>query len=227
QLRKGADGARGDDGASLKGAVISWVTELYHPVEPPLRPGIKSDRGLEHDVTGHLLCPVDYNWDDAEVRGKIRERDPSFLVTADSFPRFLYDTGHEYNPRHIEEGLFKSTLLLKTFLLIFTSPTSAQEVTAANQPPQPQQPGRRSDRVSTRSHVASLIGMRSVTPRAIAYAAVQLRFALSSVSSWRTVDGDFDYSEFYNLIVDYFEMPGGLNAAARVRRLLLWWDRWV
>ena len=109
---------------------------------------------------------------------------------------------------------------------IFTSPTSAIEATASDQAPfQPLNGSRRNDRASTRGHVASLIGMRSVMPRAIAYAAVQLRFALSSVTSWRTVDGDFDNQDFYNLIVDYFEAPPGDFSAQRVRDLLLWWNK--
>lgn len=65
QLRKGAGGARGDDAANLKPAVVSWISDLLGtPVTIPLAPPSKVGRGFEHDDTGRLLCPVDYNWDD-------------------------------------------------------------------------------------------------------------------------------------------------------------------
>ncbi|KAH7917364.1 hypothetical protein BV22DRAFT_1052486 [Leucogyrophana mollusca] len=53
ELRKGADNARSDDAASLKGAVITWLHELYGPIEPVLCP---NTRGLDHDVTGHWIA---------------------------------------------------------------------------------------------------------------------------------------------------------------------------
>ncbi|KAF8119327.1 hypothetical protein EV363DRAFT_1136625, partial [Boletus edulis] len=64
ELRKGADGARADDAASLKKEVVDWLRHFYGPLEPPISTALKSDRGLEHDVTGRLLCPVEYNWED-------------------------------------------------------------------------------------------------------------------------------------------------------------------
>lgn len=53
----------------------------------------------------------------------------------------------------------------------------------------------------------------------------QVRFALSSVTSWRSVDGDFDYIQFWKIIVDFFERPPGREAQRRVNRLLEWWTR--
>jgi len=64
QLRKGASGTHGDDTANLKPAVISWLTELLENPMVPLSPNNKSERGFEHDLTGKLLCPVEYNWND-------------------------------------------------------------------------------------------------------------------------------------------------------------------
>ena len=66
QLRKGGDGARGDDASSLKKEVMIWLGDLYGPIQPPISPSLKYDRGLDHDITGRLLCPVEYDWDDAE-----------------------------------------------------------------------------------------------------------------------------------------------------------------
>ena len=87
--------------------------------------------------------------------------------------------------------------------------------------------------------------MKAVQPRAIAYIAVQvrrtlplfsissdfcsmkLRFALSSVESWRNTDANFDSDLFYNNIVSWFEHPKGDQAKARVQKALLWWNRYV
>ncbi|KAG2112899.1 hypothetical protein BD769DRAFT_1350073, partial [Suillus cothurnatus] len=55
----------------------------------------------------------------------------------------------------------------------------------------------------------------------------QVRFSLSSVTSWRSVDGDFDYVQFWRTIVDFFERPPGRDARRRVDRLLEWWSRCV
>ena len=84
--------------------------------------------------------------------------------------------------------------------------------------------------------------MRLVTPRAIAYVAVQvssasrgegisltdntftqLRFSLSSATSWNENDGCFSYPVFYNNVVDFFEHTPGPMAQAEVRTLLSWW----
>ncbi|KAG2120939.1 uncharacterized protein F5147DRAFT_562629 [Suillus discolor] len=53
----------------------------------------------------------------------------------------------------------------------------------------------------------------------------QVRFALSSVTSWWSVDGDFDYIQFWWSIVDFFEKPPGREAQCRVNKLLEWWTR--
>jgi hypothetical protein len=55
----------------------------------------------------------------------------------------------------------------------------------------------------------------------------QVRFALSSITSWRSVDGDFDYVQFWQTIVDFFERPPGREAHRRIDNLLEWWTRHV
>jgi len=34
--------------------------------EPPLEQDVKDGRGFDHDITGHLLFPVDYDWNDPQ-----------------------------------------------------------------------------------------------------------------------------------------------------------------
>lgn len=63
-MRKGAGGARGDDAANMKPTIISWIVSLIENPSPSLEPTTKTDRGFEHDTTGRLLCPPDYDWSD-------------------------------------------------------------------------------------------------------------------------------------------------------------------
>jgi hypothetical protein len=56
--------ARGDDAASLKGAVVEWIQELLGPSEQALNSKYKATRGLNHDQCGQLLCPIEFDWTD-------------------------------------------------------------------------------------------------------------------------------------------------------------------
>ena len=64
QIQKGSSSARSDDTKSIKGAIIDWITPRGEPLQPPLARNLKSDRGFQHERTGFLLCPVDWDWDD-------------------------------------------------------------------------------------------------------------------------------------------------------------------
>ncbi|KAG6872227.1 hypothetical protein C0992_009749, partial [Termitomyces sp. T32_za158] len=72
---------------------------------------------------------------------------------------------------------------------IFTGPSSALS-------------GHRS---ATKPCIAHLHGLKEVTGRTIAYAAVQARFALSSVEKWTRKDGNFDLQRFFEMVVRLFE----------------------
>ena len=131
-------------------------------------------------------------------RANIRNFHPEFLVTADSWPYFLYKK-ERYDSNKPTKGLFKNKLLvwvgfdillmmvwlivLQAFKYIFTSPGSAnsgdtvEDSDTDTEPPPKRQRGTSEKR--TRSHVATLIGMKSVSPRAIAYAAVQVSIVRS------------------------------------------------
>jgi hypothetical protein len=69
-------------------------------------------------------------------------------------------------------------LAFKAFKHIFTSPSSAAETRPDEEStPEPlYKRSRTQGERRTRSDVATLLGMRSVQPRAIAYSAVQVRF---------------------------------------------------
>ncbi|GAW10476.1 hypothetical protein LENED_012746 [Lentinula edodes] len=56
-----------------------------------------------------------------------------------------------------------------------------------------------------KNSIAAHNGMKKVTGRNIAYAAIQTCFTLSSVEKWNIPDNHFDYVVFYDEIVHFFE----------------------
>ncbi|KAG1883851.1 hypothetical protein F4604DRAFT_1920368 [Suillus subluteus] len=232
KLNKGADGARADDTTRLKVTVAAWLMQHTPPPNPVIHGQKKMGRGFNNDATGRLICPVDYDWSDPVVQQGIRDYHPDYCVTAHSWPAFLYKD-EQYDSLKPTDGLFKGQLLLKTFKYIFTSPTSAEMDDQEQTNPevfstQGRQKQRRTDgERRTHCDIAGLLNMKSVQPRSIAYAAVQLRFALSSTGSWRIIDDEFNHQEFYDNIVDFLELAATLDAAKEVEDLLLWWNRKV
>jgi len=109
---------------------------------------------------------------------------------------FLY-ANLSCDQENLEKGLFKGSLLVKVSLFtvniyiflrwcadvlqayksLFTSPSSVTEGAGRNDEPPPTKRSKNS--TATRSHVASLIGLSTVTPRSIAYVAVQVTVLLT------------------------------------------------
>ncbi|KAF8189080.1 hypothetical protein K438DRAFT_1473351, partial [Mycena galopus ATCC 62051] len=245
QLQKGAGGAFGDDVNSVRAAMADFVS--YSGAKDPLVASSRDNRGAEGEVTGPLIFPVDYDYNDAEVRAKVINGDPKYKITADQWPRGVYQN-QKYDPTNQGKGLFKSASLVKTYLHIFTAPQSAKKYqpehdmergagnTSDTENVRPSssidEPPRKKRRTvappgSSKKSVASKVSMASVTPRSIAYAAVQHRFALSDASHWNEMDGTFSYIAYYNNIVDWFEDAPGPIAQKEVDDLLAWWDQCV
>ncbi|KAG2086887.1 uncharacterized protein F5147DRAFT_588378 [Suillus discolor] len=211
KLKQGTDSACGDDTGTLKELMALWVNIERRPTSL-LRADDKHHRGFMSNACSKLLCPAEWHWDDPIVKAGIRDRTVTFIVSGNLWPSYMYED-YEADSKNLERGLMKSKLLLiplQAFKAIFTSPSSANEVDG-----------------EVKTCVASIIGMRKVTPRAIAYTACQVRFALSNITSWRIMDGDFDYQIFWNNRVDFFEDTLGPAARARVNELLEWWTRQV
>ncbi|KAG2737591.1 hypothetical protein P692DRAFT_201732954, partial [Suillus brevipes Sb2] len=229
-LRQGADSARGDDTSKLKSLVADWINRDLKPAFP-VDPEDKYCRGFVSDVCGRLLCPTELDWNSPVVKAGIRDRIDGYVVTEMSWPAFLYEK-YTADQENLEEGLFKSTLLLQAFKAIFTSPSSARDVAGDGDAANIIEANRRAKKdvfssKKVKTHVAQIIKMHTVTPRSIAYVSCQLRFALSSVTSWRSVDGDFDYILFWKNIVDFFERAPGRASQQKVKRLLAWWSRCI
>ncbi|KAG1889142.1 hypothetical protein F4604DRAFT_1876909 [Suillus subluteus] len=194
---KALNGARGDDSASLKRSVAEWLMERTPAPNPAIHKQDKSGRGFYNDMTGGLLCPC------SSLHSKTYH--PDYRITACSWPSFLYEDGG-YDPQNPTKGLLKGKLLVK----FYRRTTYRLRLSSAH--------NRNSGERRTRRDVATLLDMRSVQPRAIAYVSVQraqLRFALSSSGSWRIIDDEFNNQEFYDNIKQLKEIDD----------LLLWWNQ--
>ena len=66
QIQKGAASARANDTKGLKGPILDWITPCGGSLNPPLARNDKSDWGFNHETTGALLCPTEYDWNDPE-----------------------------------------------------------------------------------------------------------------------------------------------------------------
>ncbi|KAG1839195.1 hypothetical protein C8R48DRAFT_621837 [Suillus tomentosus] len=206
KLKKGADAARGNDTSCLKELVAAWVNQEFRP-SPLIKPHDKHSRGFTSDICGALLCPTEWDWNNDRVKAGIRDRMTDYIVSENSWPMFTYE-GYKINRNNLEEGFLKSKLLVLAFKAIFTSPSSAKETDGDGDGADILENTRRARRKSDHTKVKMCV-----------------RFALSGVSSWRTVDGDFDYEVFWNNIVDFFEDVPGTAAQRRMNKLLEWWTR--
>ncbi|KAF9463411.1 hypothetical protein BDZ94DRAFT_1308729 [Collybia nuda] len=227
ELQRGADSARSDDLNRIRAFVADWLnTAKPHP-DVLLNPTCRRNRGIAHDVTGRLLCPAEFNWDDLLIRAKLRAGDEEFDWLSSYHSRCFYA---KYKPdvNQLESGYLKSTLLIQVYKAIFTSPSSAKNISeeddAENMPPAK---SRKIlfDNKPVRRNVASKVHLNNkVTPRSIAYAAVQLHFNLQTASSWAQFYEGFDYRGLYNFVVDVFEDTPGPAAKKRAKDLLNWWS---
>ncbi|KAJ3907059.1 hypothetical protein F5879DRAFT_986876 [Lentinula edodes] len=107
-------------------------------------------------------------------------------IEASEWPAFLYDQDLA-DVNDIEKGLFTDGTLFSVFSAIFFGISSAQTGTYQ------------------KNSIAARNGMKKVTGRNIAYAAIQTCFTLSSVEKWNIPDNHFDYVVLYDEIVHFFE----------------------
>ncbi|KAG2138107.1 uncharacterized protein EDB93DRAFT_1253488 [Suillus bovinus] len=181
KLRQGVGGARGNDTSKLKPLVPDWVNHEWKP-DPPVDPEDKHCHRFANDACGRLLCPTELDWNN---------------------PMIYTDLNN------LEEGLFKSKLLVQAFKAIFTSSSSAKDVAGDGDGANIIENNRCTKKdvlgKKVKTHVAQIIKMHKVSPRLIAYVLCQ----------------------FWCNIVDFFECPPGRAAQRNMDRLLTWWMRKV
>ncbi|KAF9058033.1 hypothetical protein BJ165DRAFT_1521357 [Panaeolus papilionaceus] len=225
QIQKGANDARSDDLRRVKEELGNWLNSDFSP-PVPFSVRSRADRGLQNDITGRLLCPIEYNWEDDDIRAKIR--DGSISIADDLFLVCLYPKGRGV-PEDIEKGFLRSRLLVKTYCAIFTSPTSSEEFEDVETEDGPSRRKiKKTIKKATKSNVAAILHMSgNVTPRSIAYAAVMLVFNLTDATQWTETYNGFNFRTLWNFIVDYFEETPDDASANRVKALLKWWNKQV
>ncbi|KAJ3825181.1 hypothetical protein F5880DRAFT_1611328 [Lentinula raphanica] len=240
QLESGANSARSEDIHNGAMELADWLNQRSPSPEPQIDRQTRTGRGFIHELTGRLLCPIDFDWDNSTTRTEIRAVRRS--VVKDSalpfFLPFMYlnEIGDAENPL---KGWLQGPLLVKMMLFLFKSASSVGKEVIDNElvnqssddknidpPPLPYTPGHsRKRRKSTKKTVSQLWGISTVSPRMIAYAATLLRFILSDGPSWGA-DDSFAYESLYNGIVDFFEdVEDGSEDDRRTKRLLSWWTR--
>jgi hypothetical protein len=112
----------------MMNAVGNWLNKEYTDA-PTLDIGDRQNRGIHHPITGMLLCPVRYDWEDeryashlgitdshclhgTSVRDKLRAAHPDYDYTIDFCIRAFY-RGFKGSLRDAEKGFLQSALLVK------------------------------------------------------------------------------------------------------------------
>ncbi|KAF9778115.1 hypothetical protein BJ322DRAFT_1214801 [Thelephora terrestris] len=221
-----ANNARSDDTARVKPIIANLLNNrANNPANPPLDLDTREARGLQNDFTGRLLCPIMYDWEDPAVRAKVRDCSDGHNASNNYWLRCLYE-GEKGDPEDVEKGFLKSALLVKTFQMIFTAPSSARGNLDAERVPGPRD--RQKKTPSKRPPVAEQLRMDGqVTARSIAYAAVQMHFALCDATHWMNHYNGFNYEEFYEFIIDFFESDETPEGKAASEELYNWWNKQV
>ncbi|KAG6835803.1 hypothetical protein H0H93_014549 [Arthromyces matolae] len=188
KINSGCNDVRSEDTNSLKVAGLSYLLKYKSDsIHPNIDKTNKSLRGWTHPQCAAALCPMELP---ATQETFANIEAGNIAVTADQFPRFLYPDGHVYDQSDVYSGLFRGHFCFRVAKHIFQGPSSAHEV-----------PGW----TRGKNGNAALAGVTSMSPRSIAYVAVQARFCISSGSQWGSWDKNFDYAKFYWNIVDIFE----------------------
>ncbi|KAJ3725380.1 hypothetical protein C8R42DRAFT_718897 [Lentinula raphanica] len=123
-----------------------------------------------------------------------------------------------------DKGYLQSYLLVQTYRLMFTSPSSTkdQPEDVKNLPTTLKK--KKTGGGSHRGNIAQIIHKNEVKPRSIAYAAIHLHFALTDAPYWHPSYHGFNYLNLWNFIVDFFEDPEDEEEENRSKELLEWWN---
>ncbi|KIY52564.1 hypothetical protein FISHEDRAFT_69759 [Fistulina hepatica ATCC 64428] len=239
RIARDGDAAKNTDTSNIRVALADWLNQEMHDEEAAIRVADPSSallpqqwligstrqyRGLDHDKLGGYLVAVDSgDWNDVQYREAVRNGDPDVGYGESYYARVFYAHGTGTQD-DVETGFLRGPLLVKVARYIFTSPSSVLSIDEDLHAP-------KRTMTSTKKHVkldiANLRGMTHVTPRVIAYCAVQLHFNLTDAQLWPQ-DGiymGYNYHGLYSFIVDYFEQDSNHPEDQRaVDDLLKWWN---
>ncbi|PPQ87218.1 hypothetical protein CVT25_014376, partial [Psilocybe cyanescens] len=131
------------------------------------------------------------------------------LAHSRDMPTFAWPCD-KYDPEDTDSDLFRNKILLMIWKHIFTSPSSA----LMDQP----------RKTKTRSSQAKMHHMESVTPALIAYACIQLRYALSGIEDWQIEDNVFERETFYKYIISLFAPDEDGGDSEWSADTIEWWN---
>ncbi|KAJ7600002.1 hypothetical protein C8J56DRAFT_909330 [Mycena floridula] len=230
KLQAGGNSARANDFRELASALGNWLNNSKQanlkPV-PAFLPYDRHNRGLQHDVAGFLLCPIQQDWSNPEIRAKIRAGE---LKLTTFYCRVFYPNG-KGDPQDVSAGFLKSRLLVEAAKFLLTSPSStSHDADNASDEENNSPPSKKAKRSSkaTRGTVAQILNMENkMTPRMIAYIAVMVHCSLTDMPQWSEHYNGISYEQMYNFIVDLFEDCPDADAKKEADTLLKWWTRQV
>nr|GAT49692.1 predicted protein [Mycena chlorophos] len=196
----GVESVRSDDTGTIRPRIPNWIldpstpdtdedTSSEHAAAPSAGAATqKSLRGFNDAYYGALIMPLEYKDNEAYPDPVDGLRSGKYSADANQSPCFIYPFGQKNDTSALRTAL-DSPIMLRCSKAIFQGPKAALEVDGFHA-------GRKGN--------AKIIGLRTFTPRVIAYVACQVRFALSSQAEWNRRDGQFDYEQFFWSIVDMF-----------------------
>lgn len=140
QMQSAAKQARGDDTHLLK-ICLPDILAVAHKdkAEPPLDKYNKLERGFKNNLTGSLLCPAGYNWEDPKyvvlpyrlhlmlmARHRTQQALKTFKIKMgkNKWPLVLYEKNtFEFDPNKPLKGLCRSVqyILVSDFSIVCTS----------------------------------------------------------------------------------------------------------
>ncbi|KAF9555024.1 hypothetical protein CPC08DRAFT_726708 [Agrocybe pediades] len=193
-MTKAMRDARSQDTCIIKklmGTAILPFDSANKPIVPALPPNTKSQRGWSHYTTAAALAPLKdlKEFKDTWATYMEKSQRGDIKHTVNDLPSFLYEEGTEYDEERWEKGLFRGHVIIRTLRLIYTGESSIED-------------GHR--KVPSKGQ-AEIHGMRSVTPEAVAYAAVQAYINLSSLEHWDQWFNHFDVEAFFYVCTDLFK----------------------
>ncbi|KAJ7802937.1 hypothetical protein B0H14DRAFT_2890217 [Mycena olivaceomarginata] len=196
EVQHGIRGARSDDTSALKRALPDYVTltaadtaVMVSPataaVAAPVTPATPTPSPAT-SASGTPAAPAAPQ-PKIKAQGNKRIRSGEINVLGTELPYFMYRYGYIYNAADMEDGLLEGPTLYAVAKHIYQGPSAALKAPGFNR---------------GKAGNAALNGVTSLNGHDIAYVACQLRFSLSSQTSWGTMDGAFSYPEFFWSIVD-------------------------
>ncbi|KAG6905673.1 hypothetical protein DXG01_001311, partial [Tephrocybe rancida] len=205
-IYKGILAARLHDKRALRAKMVSLLALTFGDNALSLEGLEKNDWGFNNPLTRSLICPVDVDWDEPTKQEAIEAGAFKRLVWG--WPSFVYGFNACPDHRDMWDGLFRSPLLVTAYKRVITSPSSLAAQMQLS-------------RSKTQPGDCCIYGLTHVTPRSLAYIAMQVHSALGSSRLFIHEDAfGISSRRFYELVVHFFDK---FSNDDEMQDLLVWW----